>query len=136
MSSEILCAVNSFHAYAGEDGTLDVLGQRWLPFAVVRSFCVANVPAGQWRGNHAHRKCRQILWSVSGSWRIVAEPYPGEERIVDLHERADALYVPARTWVKYASCSRLGVLVAYCSEIFDPEDYWREYGAWKREVRG
>ena len=122
------------HPYRGPNGALDVIGQDGLPFPVARAFRIAGVPPGAWRGNHAHRTCRQILWSVSGSWRATVEARPGEERIVDLHEGADGIYVPPMHWLRVASCARLGVLVVLCSEPYREEDYVRDYSVWKREA--
>ena len=42
-----------------------------LPFQVKRVFYLYDIPSGQSRGAHAHKKCMQLLVSVSGSFNVL-----------------------------------------------------------------
>ena len=52
--------------YSEENGSVAVFEQGALPYSVSRAFLVS-AKAGQVRGDHAHRRCWQTLFAVSGS---------------------------------------------------------------------
>jgi UDP-2-acetamido-3-amino-2,3-dideoxy-glucuronate N-acetyltransferase len=99
---------------------------REIPFQPARCFVVFGVPSAETRGQHAHRRCHQLLVAVSGSVRAVADD--GSEREEFLLDRPTlGLYLPAMTWgvqYGYSADARLMVLA---SEPYDPADYIRDY---------
>ena len=99
---------------------------REIPFQPVRWFVVFDVPSVETRGQHAHRSCDQLLVSVSGSLRVVADD--GDEREEFLLDRPTlGLYVPAMTWAVQYGYSADAALLVLASEPYDPADYIRDY---------
>ena len=121
--------------YSGENGVLDVLGQKGLEPKFSRVFKVARVPPGVTRANHAHRTCVQLLWAVAGTWRVKTEGAPEVDRAFVLTDEGQtALMVPTLNWVTLTSGSRSDILVVLCSEPYYEDSYIRDRGEWSRIV--
>lgn len=126
-------SVPAAHPYSGGNGVLDVLGNDGLPFMALRAFRIAQVPPGEFRANHAHRTCLQILWSVSGRWRARIEAKPGDVVVHELDEGRAGLLVPTGHWLSLTSTTRLDVLVVLCSDPYSEASYCRDRATWERE---
>ena len=46
---------------------------RHIPFEVKRVYWVYDVPSGENRGGHAHKKCREFIIAVSGSFTVTLD---------------------------------------------------------------
>jgi hypothetical protein len=53
-------------------------GSRHIPFDIARVYYLYNVPSDSSRGGHAHRKLKQVLFALSGSFRVTIDD--GRER--------------------------------------------------------
>jgi UDP-2-acetamido-3-amino-2,3-dideoxy-glucuronate N-acetyltransferase len=97
-----------------------------LPFIPLRYFIVFDVPAGQTRGQHAHRRVTQALICLTGSIAVAVDDGQRRDEII-LDSPARALIVPPRIWAAqtFASGARLLVL---CSETYEADEYIRDYG--------
>lgn len=97
-----------------------------LPFAPKRFFTVSDVPTKEVRGEHAHRALEQILICVNGSLAVVVDN--GARRAEITLDRPDrGLYLPPMTWATQYRYSRDAVLLVLCSDLYDPDDYIRDY---------
>jgi dTDP-4-dehydrorhamnose 3,5-epimerase-like enzyme len=96
-----------------------------LPFIPLRYFIVFDVPAGQTRGQHAHRRVTQALICLTGSIAVAVDDGQRRDEII-LDSPARALIVPPRVWAaqNFASGARLLVL---CSETYEADEYIRDY---------
>jgi UDP-2-acetamido-3-amino-2,3-dideoxy-glucuronate N-acetyltransferase len=96
-----------------------------LPFIPLRYFIVFDVPAGDTRGQHAHRRVSQALISIRGSVTVAVDDGRCRDEII-LSDPARALLIPPRVWASqtFAADSMLLVL---CSDIYDAGEYVRDY---------
>lgn len=96
-----------------------------LPFVPLRYFIVFDVPAGETRGCHAHRRVTQALVSISGRVTVAVDDGRRQDEII-LDSPALALIVPPLVWATqtFAAGARLLVL---CSETYDAGEYIRRY---------
>ena len=46
---------------------------RHIPFEGYRVYWVYDVPSGENRGGHAHKKCREFIIAVSGSFTVTLD---------------------------------------------------------------
>lgn len=100
---------------------------REVPFAVRRYFVVFDVDTEQVRGEHAHRTLHQFLVCVHGRCSVMADD--GRHRQEFLLDSPDVgIYIPPMTWAVQYKYSRDGVLLALVSDVYDPDDYIRDYG--------
>ena len=44
-----------------------------VPFDIKRAYWVYDVPAGEGRGGHAHKKLRQLVIALSGSFHVTLD---------------------------------------------------------------
>ena len=105
-----------------------------LPFQPRRYFVVYDVPGKDVRGEHAHRALHQLLLCVKGSVSVVLDD--GEKRDeVLLNAPHLALYVPPMIWTSQYRYSSDAVLLVLASDVYDAEDYIRDYDVFL-ETRG
>lgn len=97
-----------------------------LPFRVERFFFVSQVPEGEPRGIHAHKRCHQFLVCVAGSVKAMVDN--GEQRtVVALDTPSLGLHMPPLTWGAQYDYSEDAVLLVLASDVYDPDDYIHEY---------
>lgn len=97
-----------------------------LPFLPRRYFIVFDVGEGQTRGGHAHKTVHQLLVCVKGSCLVSLDD--GKTRDQVLLDRPElVLYIPPRIWATQERFSRDAVLMVLASEVYDPEEYIRDY---------
>lgn len=99
---------------------------RDLPFIPKRYFIVFEVNSNKVRGEHAHRNCHQFLTCVNGSCSVVVDDGNNREEY-KLDKPNFGLYVPPMTWGIQYKYSQDAILLVLASEIYDPEDYIRDY---------
>lgn len=108
-------------------GCLTVGGfARDMPFTPRRFFLTCEVPEGKTRGNHAHRRCQQVLICVHGAcWVRVDDGVESEEWYLD--SPAFALLIPPLIWAVETLCSPDSILLVFASRDYEPEDYISNY---------
>lgn len=100
--------------------------ERHLPFVPQRFFSVYNVPSGDVRGQHAHKRCQQVLVCLSGSVTCLVDD--GQQRVsYHLSDPSVALHMPAMTWGAQYKYSPDAVLGVFASLPYDADDYIRDY---------
>jgi UDP-2-acetamido-3-amino-2,3-dideoxy-glucuronate N-acetyltransferase len=97
-----------------------------LPFRPERYFLVFNVPTRETRGEHAHRKCHQVLICTHGSCSVLLDDGTHREE-VRLDRPEVALYMPPLIWGTQYRYTRDAVLLVFASHPYDPADYIRTY---------
>jgi len=108
----------------GALAAMDFVGD--LPFRPRRMFAVHDVPAGQMRGEHAHRRCHQLLIALTGSVTVLVDD--GRQRTeVRLDDPTVGLHVPPMTWGGQFGHTPGTVLVVLASEHYAETDYIRDY---------
>ncbi len=97
-----------------------------LPFIPQRYFLTFGVPAGQTRGNHAHRYCAQFLICSHGECILLADDGSHSEEIL-LNRPTLGVFVPPLTWCTLKWRSADSVLLVLASLPYEEQDYIREY---------
>ena len=106
-------------------------GMKDVPFSVARVCWVYDVPAGESRGGHAHRRCREFIVAVSGSFTVTLDD--GRERTtVLLNHPYQGLLVETGVWRTLDDYSSGAVCLVLASDPFCEEDYIRDYDDFKR----
>ena len=97
-----------------------------VPFAIKRASWVYDVPAGECRGGHAHKSCKEVLIALSGSFHVTIDN--GEEqKTVLLNHPYQGLLIDTDVWRTLDDFSSGAVCLVLASEPFDEDDYIREY---------
>ena len=87
-------------------------GMTNVPYDVKRVYWVYDVPAGESRGGHAHKECRELIIAVSGSFSVTIDN--GRE-------------METGVWRTLDDFSSGAVCLVLASHPFDESDYIRDY---------
>ena len=99
---------------------------RDLPFVPARFFAVFGVPSTDVRGEHAHRRCAQVLVCLRGSVKCIVDDGSRRDE-VQLDHPGVGLYMPPMTWGTQFGYSHDAVLGVFASLPYDGGDYIRDY---------
>jgi len=99
-------------------GSLTVFDYSNLPFVPVRSFFIADAPAGTVRGGHAHRRGEQVLVCVRGQITVNAA-FEGERETVILNDPSIGLFIGAEVWAEQVYDGERAALLVFASLPFD-----------------
>lgn len=97
-----------------------------IPFGVERIFYVHGVPAGDLRGEHAHKRCKQLLISLRGTIEVDCEA-DGEHKKVLLTEPSQALYIPEGIWAVEKYVTEGALLLVLADRPYEADDYIRDH---------
>lgn len=116
-------------------GTLRVFESDDLPFTAKRVFTVVNAKRGSKRGQHAHKKCNQLICCVSGEINLICDD--GKEKLeILLSPESGAILVPCGIWAEQDYLKDNSVIIVFCDQPYDENDYIRvydEYLEWKKK---
>ena len=108
-------------------GALSVVEQRKdVPFHIRRVYWTYDVPSGESRGGHAHKALQQLIVAISGSFRVVLDNGVEKKEVLLNHPWQGLLITPG-VWRTLEDFSSGAVCMVMASELYDEEDYIREY---------
>jgi hypothetical protein len=112
--------------YARDDGEIVVAqAASQVPFAIARMFTITG-PMGARRGEHAHRRCSQVMLCVHGAVAVVCDD-GRDQKTFALDRGYLALFVPPTIWSTVLFHKAQSVLAVLCDRSFEEGDYLREY---------
>ena len=97
-----------------------------IPFEIKRVYYMYDTREGVRRGYHAHKSLEQILICIHGSCKILLDNVK-EKKKVFLEKPYEGLYVPNNMWREMYDFSPDAVLMCLASEIYNEDDYIRNY---------
>ena len=118
-----------FPKYSDVNGVLCVFESgRHVPFEIRRVFTVS-AKAGDTRGDHAHKKCTQLLVCVSGKIRVTCD---NGSTVIEhyLDNKGLGLLIPPGIWAKEEYVHD-AVLMVLCDRGYEEEDYLRDHSDFK-----
>lgn len=116
-------------------GNLTVVeGLKDLPFDIKRAYWVYDVPGGEHRGGHAHKRCREFIMAVSGSFSVALDSGKRRKSFL-LNHPYQGLLVETGVWRTLDDFSSGAVCLVLASEPFDESDYIRDYNDFLEYVK-
>lgn len=97
-----------------------------LPFAPKRYFIVYNVQNREIRGEHAHKQLSQFLVCIVGSCSVMLDDGNKKEEYV-LDNPGKGVLIPPMVWGVQYKYSSNAVLLVLASDVYDENDYIRDY---------
>jgi oxalate decarboxylase/phosphoglucose isomerase-like protein (cupin superfamily) len=107
-------------------GNIGVIENDTIPFDVKRVYYLFDVPSGAKRGGHAHKKLKQVILAISGSFDVVLKDGKSKE-IITLNRPDKGLLIENNIWRELENFSSGSVCLVLASEEFSEADYIRNY---------
>jgi len=108
-------------------------GSRHVPFDIARVYYLYDVPGGAERGGHAHKALNQLIIAMSGSFDVLHDDGYVRKRF-HLNRSYYGLYVCPMIWRELDNFSSGSVCMVLASNLYDEEDYYRDYDEFKRAL--
>ena len=103
-----------------------VEGNESIPFPIKRIYYLYDIPGGEARGGHGHRKLYQLMVAVSGSFNIMLDDGVNK-KIVTLNRPDYGLMIVPGIWRELFEFSSGSVCMVLASNKYEEVDYIREY---------
>ncbi len=110
-------------------------GGRHIPFDIKRVYYLYDVPGGAERGGHGHKALHQLIIAMSGSFDVVLDDGYEKKRF-HLNRSYYCLYVCPMIWRELDNFSSGSVCMVLASNLYDEEDYYRDYDPFIKAARG
>ena len=101
-----------------------------IPFEIMRTYWIYDVPGGENRGGHAYKKNQEFIIALSGALDIVVDDGQNK-KLFTLNRSYYGLYVPAGLWRTMENVSTNAFALEFGSEHYNKEDYIRDYEQFK-----
>lgn len=117
-----------------ERGALSIVDfAQFKPFLPRRVFFSFDVPKGQTRGHHAHKKCLQFFVCVGGECSV--EVSNGiETHQIRLDSAIYGISLPTMIWSSQYDFSENATLLVLASEPYSEDDYLRDPEEFRKAV--
>jgi oxalate decarboxylase/phosphoglucose isomerase-like protein (cupin superfamily) len=97
-----------------------------VPFEINRIYYLYDIPGGESRGGHAHKKLEQLIIATSGSFEITIDD--GKfKKTIQLNRPYEGLYLPSGLWRELDNFSSGSICLVLASQNYDELDYIRDY---------
>lgn len=121
------CSVVELPKFMYKEGNLTCVERNVnVPFDLQRVFYLYDIPSGEARGAHAHKKCHQFLIAASGAFEVVLDDGVNK-RTVMLNRPFNGLHIPPGIWAAEQGFSSASVCLVLASETYCADDYIRKY---------
>lgn len=115
-----------FTSFSDGEANLSVYeSSREVPFDIKRVFCISSHKVSQ-RGNHAHKKCFQLLVCLSGKVHVFCKDKIKQVDF-EITEPSTGIIIPPMIWSYQVYKEPGSILMVLCSDLYDESDYIRDY---------
>ncbi len=97
-----------------------------IPFKIMRSYWIYDVPGGECRGGHAYKENQEFVVALSGSFDVVVDDGQ-QKKTFSLNRSYYGLYIPQGMWREMNNFSTNSVALILSSTKYDEADYIRDY---------
>jgi hypothetical protein len=129
------CQLMTLPKIADDRGRLTVIeNKKDIPFDVSRIYYLYNVPENCERGSHAHKKLRQLIIPIAGTFEVLIDDGDNKETYC-LSDPFTGLYIVPMIWRRLTNFSPGAVCLVLASDFYSEEDYYRKYDEFLSAVK-
>jgi hypothetical protein len=110
-------------------------GGKHIDFNINRVYYLFDVPADAERGGHAHKRLKQLLIPLSGSFDVRVDD-GSQVECFTLNRPYRGLLLENLVWRELNNFTSGAVCLVLASERYDETDYFRRYEDFIRHTRG
>jgi len=124
------------YIHDGVDGCLTVMeNHREIPFSIKRVYYINKLKNKHAvRGMHAHKKLKQAIFCLQGSFSLSIDNGL-EERRIKMHKSHVGVYLPPKVWHVMRRFSEDCVIMVVASDFYRERDYIRDYNEFKKYLK-
>ncbi len=104
---------------------------RNFPIKVKRIFYIYG-KKNHYRGDHAHKKCKQLFIPVSGSISLIMKSNDKEEIITLNSKNNKSILVPNLVWCRLKFLTKNAIVLVACDKKYEFKDYIEKYKDFKK----
>jgi len=104
-----------------------------IPFEILRSYWIYDVPGGETRGGHAYITNHEFIIAISGSFDVIIDDSK-EKHTFSLNRSYYGLYVPNGLWRQMLNFSTNSLALILSSTTYNPNDYIRDYSEFVKYI--
>lgn len=104
-----------------------------IPFEILRSYWIYDVPGGETRGGHAYITNHEFIIAISGSFDVIIDDSK-EKYTFSLNRSYYGLYVPNGLWRQMLNFSTNSLALILSSTTYNPNDYIRDYSEFVKYI--
>ena len=97
-----------------------------IPFEIARAYWVYDVPGGESRGGHAHKRLKQLVVATSGSFTVTLDNGREQKKSL-LNHPWQGLLIDTGIWRTLDDFSSGAVCLVLASQRYEEDDYIYEY---------
>jgi hypothetical protein len=112
-------------------GNLSVIEKALIPFEMKRVYYLYDVPSAAERGGHSHIKQQEFLVALSGSFDVILNNGRKEKKVT-LNKPFEGLLIKNGIWRELKNFSSGSVCLVIASDVFDEDDYIRDFEEFKK----
>lgn len=109
-------------------------GGNHISFDIRRVYYLYDVPGGASRGGHGHKQLHQLMIAISGSFDVLLDDGNDRKRYT-LNRPYQGLLICPMIWRELDNFSSGSVCMVMASELYDENDYYRDYASFIEGVR-
>jgi hypothetical protein len=129
------CCLPPLKCFADERGELSFAeGLKEIPFRIARIFWIKNVPEGEERGGHAHWKCAEAIFPLTGGFDIYIDD-GFVHHTFKMTKPEEGILVKPGVWCVLRNFKPGTVCLVAASMEYDAEGYVNDYQTFLKEVR-
>lgn len=111
-------------------GNLAIIEGGTLPFGFKRVYYLFDVPSSARRGGHSHKNQEEFLIALSGSFDVILNDGTTVQKVT-LNKPDKGLLIGTNVWRELDNFSSGAVCLVLASDLFDEEDYIRDFEVFK-----
>ena len=124
-----------FKSYSKISGTLVPFSiKKNIPFIVKRIFLIYG-NKNFVRGDHAHKKCSQLLVPVSGKIEIICENKKRKFKKILNYRLKEGHLIKPKTWCKIKFLTNNSILMVFCDQEYQFRDYIEKYNDFLKIIK-
>lgn len=101
-----------------------------IPFEVKRIYYLYDIPGGEARGGHSHKKLQQVIVAASGSFDVTIDDGINK-KTVQLNRPYFGLHLFPGMWRDISNFSSGAICLVLASDPYNAADYIRDYNVFK-----
>ena len=124
-----------FKSFRKKSGKLTAFSLRKnFPIRVKRIFII-NGKKNFVRGDHAHKKCSQFVYSILGRIKIELISKKDKKTIILNHNKNEGYLLRPKTWCKIKFLTKNAILLVACDMEYQFSDYIEKYSDFLKIIK-